>query len=297
VQKGWSIFFGVVLLAIFLHTALAPLSGWWLPKNVSSFGGDVDLLFYVILGFTGFFFVLTEAILVYTMYRYAYDPNGRAAYVEGNHKLEIAWTIVPALILLFIAFAQVKAWEYIKYQSRMPPPDQVLQVTAKQWEWRLRYPEAINITEEAARRQWAETPQFDDYHLVNEVHTWKGANVKLYLKTQDVIHSLYLPNLRLKQDALPGKTIPVWFNVTESNTKFNDQKPETSYCDSPTGEDKFEIACAELCGGSHYRMRGMLYVHPDKTDYEKWLAHVQKLQRSREPEPRSGAQLTRNDTN
>ncbi len=66
-----------------------------------------------------------------------------------------------------------------------------------------------------ATRHWADHPQIDDVHLVNELHTWKGADVKIYLKTQDVIHSFFLPNLRLKQDALPGKTIPMWFRVSE----------------------------------------------------------------------------------
>lgn len=159
-QKGWSIFFGAVLLASFLLCAVAPfIKGWWLPANVASFGPDVDKLYYVILGFTGFFFVLTEALLVYAMYRYAWKPNHKSAYVEGNHRLEMLWTIVPAGILLFIAFAQVRTWEWIKYQAKMPgsvdslkyeadmPASDgllVMQVTARQWDWTMRYPAEID---------------------------------------------------------------------------------------------------------------------------------------------------------
>ena len=139
-QKWWSIFFGVVLAATFGLWIVAPLAGWWLPPNVASYGDEVDGLFYVILGFTGFFFLLTEVILVYVLWRYAYREGHKADYTHGNHKLEIFWTAVPAAILLFIAFAQVKAWERIKYQSRMPPPDVTVQVTGRQWEWRIRYP-------------------------------------------------------------------------------------------------------------------------------------------------------------
>jgi cytochrome c oxidase subunit 2 len=287
VQKGWSLFFGAVLLAIFLLSAISPFVGWWLPKYVSSFGDKVDYLFYVILWLTGFFFVLTEVVLVWAMYKYTHKPGHKSEFTEGNHKLELAWTIVPAAILLFIAFAQIKAWEEIKYQSRMPEPDQVLQVTARQWEWRVRYPREVKPTATSAEdkdapRRWAESMAIDDLHMKNELHVWKEANVKLYLKTEDVLHSLFLPNLRLKQDALPGRTIPVWFKVLESNTKWDAAAQRCSEPDKP--ENLWEITCAELCGGSHYRMRGRLYVHPDKADYESWLKHTRESQNSREPE-------------
>ena len=76
--KGWSILFGLVFLGCLGSFIAAPfISGWWLPENIASFGGEVDYLFYVILGFTGFFFVLTELILVYTMWRYAYVPGAQ----------------------------------------------------------------------------------------------------------------------------------------------------------------------------------------------------------------------------
>lgn len=295
-QKGWSILFGVVLAATFVLTAVAPFMNWWLPKQVSSYGGDVDYLFYVILALTGFFFVLTEVLLVWFMWKYAYDPARKSVYVEGNHKLEIFWTAVPAAILLWIAFAQINAWERIKYQSRMPDQDVdvVLQVTARQWEWRMRY--AANVAlpgGEAARRGWAESPQIDDIRIPNELHTWKDANVKIYLKTQDVLHSFFLPNLRLKQDALPGKTIPMWFKAIETNVSFKDDfDPATGRWKEPTAENDWEIACAELCGGGHFRMRGRLYVHPTKKDFLDWHTYVKKRQSSHEPEKAAGTQVT-----
>lgn len=293
-QKGWSILFGVVLGAIFLLTALSPVFKWWLPTQVASFGGDVDYLFYVILFFTGFFFVLTEAILVYVMYRYAYRPGHKADYVEGNHRLELAWTIVPAAILLFIAFAQIKAWEEIKYASKMEDKqDLIVEVMGRQWEWRFRHPrdtaryqltgnesDAEKKERRGAARKWSETPQIDDLRYVTDLHVYKEANVRIYLKTQDVLHSFFLPNLRLKQDALPGKTIPMWFRALESNTVYDEQTKTWKF--EPGKE--WEIACAELCGGGHYRMRGRLFVHADKADFERWLAHELALQNSHKPE-------------
>jgi cytochrome c oxidase subunit 2 len=288
VQRWWSVLFGVVLAASLGLFIAAPLvEGWWLPHYVSSFSKDIDDLFYVILLFTGFFFVLTEGLLVYIMWRYAYRPGEKATYVEGNHRLEVAWTIVPAAILLFIAVAQIRAWERIKYAARMPAPDQVVQVTARQWEWRFRHPADVDRftvadkeAREQDRRHWAEKPEIDDFYVPQELHTWKDANIKLYLQTGDVLHSFFLPHLRIKQDALPGKTIPLWFKAIEANTRFD---PLTGTCEKPMGDKEWELACAELCGGGHYRMRGQIYVHPSKEDYEAWHKHTLNNQHSYRP--------------
>lgn len=277
--KGWGIFFGLVVLGeLLLCVASYFIKGWWLPANVSSFGPDVDYLYYVILWFTTFFFVLTEALLVWAMYRYTWRPNAKSQYVEGNHRLEMLWTVVPAIILLYIAFAQINAWEKIKYQKQMPEPSLVMQVTARQWDWTMRYADTPHPDNP---RLWAEVPVSSDIYLPDELHCWKGANVKIYLKTQDVLHSLFLPQLRLKQDALPGKTIPVWFNATDSNTRFNAQ---TGKCELTDKTKEWEIACAELCGGGHYRMHGLLYVHESEKDYLSWFEHAKKAARSRQPE-------------
>jgi cytochrome c oxidase subunit 2 len=280
VGKGWSILFGAVLAATFIiWPVAAAVPGWWLPENVASFGGDVDYLFYLILVFTSFFFVLAEALLVYALWRFGYRPGHKADYVEGHHRLELAWTIVPALILLFIAFAQIRAWEQIKYATRTPPPDQLVQVTGRQWEWRLRYPQNV-VRQGADARRWAEVPEFDDLHVVNELHTWKGANVKIFLKTQDVLHSFGIPNLRLMQDALPGKTIPMWFNATKANARFAGGKT-TLLKDNENRPLEWEIACKELCGNGHYRMRGLLYVYETEQEYRDWQTHALEQQKSR----------------
>lgn len=270
--KGWSIFFGVVLLGTFLLCVAAPFLNWWLPANVASFGGEIDYLFYVILAFTTFFFLLTEAILVYNMYRWAYQPGRKSDPVYGNHRLELSWTIVPSAILLFIAFTQVQAWMNIKFQSRMPEPDQIVQVMGRQWDWTIRYPRDV-VRRGAEERTWAEVPEMDDIYVSEELHTWKGANVKIYLKTQDVLHSFFMPNLRLKQDAVPGRTIPMWFKPTDFNAQFIFDRGKTEL----TGGDKqWEIACAELCGSGHYRMRGRIYVYESEGEYRLWLRHQEK---------------------
>jgi cytochrome c oxidase subunit 2 len=290
-QKGWGILFGAVLLAMCVLVAVSPAMGWWLPDNVCTFGHGTDNLFHLILFITGFFFLFTEGLLVYSMIRFA-GPGRKASFFHGSHKLELIWTVVPAAILLFIAFTQVKAWADIKYQSRMPVPNQILEVSARQFEWRLRYPVdgqlgsmigdgEKGVPDDWRKRGevWAAAPQTDDVRAVNEIHTWKDARVRVYLKTRDVIHSFFLPNMRIKQDALPGKTIPVWFQSEAANCHFD----ETSKGWVIDSDKEWELACAELCGWGHYKMRGMLYVHPDKADYDKWLTQAKAEQDRKQP--------------
>ena len=286
-QKLWGLFFALVLGAILALCLVSPFVGWWMPQNVSSYGGEVDNLFNIILAITGVVFVLTEALLCWFMFRYAHSPARQALYVEGNHRLEITWTVATSVVLLYIAFAQVSVWERIKYAGLMPEPDQVVQVTGRQWEWRIRYPADVTKNE-AEGHTWAESQEIDDLRMPNELHTWAGAKVRIYLKTQDVIHSFGLPNLRLMQDALPGKTIPMWFQVKkeESNTVWNEA---AGRCEEPEDASRrWEIACKELCGGGHYRMRGRLYVHPTQDDFRAWLHYQLNAQDSHEPEPRTG---------
>ena len=257
-HKFWSILFGAVLGVAGVISLLSPLFGWKLPENQASYGPKVDNLFHLILAITAIAFVGTEVVLVWAMWRFVGRPGAKSPYVHGNHKLEMIWTAVPAGILLFIAFAQVGAWADIKYQSRMPDPAQVFEVSARQFEWRFRYPAADqleamvgNWKDSGSRTAaaWERSHQFDDVHVVNEVHTWKGANVRMFLKTRDVLHSFFLPNARVKQDVVPGMEQYVWFH--------------------PTVEGTYDIVCAELCGWGHYKMRGRLTVESQEK-FDKW---------------------------
>src|SRR5207302_4723281 len=184
-SKGWSLLFGGVMLAATISVVIAPLPGvdWGLPKNVSSYGPDVDLLFHVILFVTGFFFILTETLLVYFMYAFAGRtvPPTHPAPVENvgpppgtffrkvtkpltgvipdEHRLEMVWTLIPGVILLVLAVAQIQTWLYIKDRTWMPKPDEQplqMEVSARQFEWRVRYPSPERL------KSWDENPKLAD---------------------------------------------------------------------------------------------------------------------------------------
>jgi cytochrome c oxidase subunit II len=348
VGKGWSVLFGVVMALCGLMFVVAPFVGWWLPLRASTHAWDIDLLFYIILGITGFFFILTEAILVVFMWKYAARSPSEPPHVFGHHaeekkvfwttffkriarpvsrilhnqhRVELAWTLVPAAILLYIAFAQVGTWAEAKYKSRMPvagkrdavgnpealPPVHVV-VSARQWEWRMRYPgpavwDAMQKDKDAARG-WAkaamnlrEPGQQDDLHLANELHAIKGRPVVAYVSTLDVIHSFNVPQMRVKQDALPGRVIPAWFVPSHANcTKVKGRWVDGHRFDPEQKkwvEDSshiWEIACAELCGANHYRMIGKVYVHETLEDFNEWLRHTEQEHNRHDISEKSNAQ-------
>ena len=209
----------------------------YLPENVSTYGGDVDFLFHLIYYITGAVFFLVVAAMIIFLIRYRHREGRRAIYTHGNATLEIVWTIVPAIILVTLFFMSQGTWAKIKAQ--VPPSDVVVEVTAKQFNWEVLYPGPDGKFGTA-----------DDLKIDNEVHVPVNKNVHVILKSRDVIHSFFLPNLRLKQDTVPGREIQAWFNATKPG--------------------KYELPCAELCGFGHSGMRGWLFVHPPD-EYQQWV--------------------------
>jgi cytochrome c oxidase subunit 2 len=145
--------------------------------------------------------------------------------------------VIVLLLDLGVDFAGGSAFEAVKGHD--PDADVRVRIAGEQFAWNVTYPGPDAVFD---------TP--DDITSLFEIHVPVDATVGVTLRSKDVIHSFFVPQLRLKQDALPGREIPVWFEVTEPG--------------------QYEILCAELCGFGHYKMRGLLTVHGAE-DYEAWL--------------------------
>ena len=211
---------------------------WWLPENVSTYGADIDWLFHLIYWITGLTAILVFGAMAVFLVMYRDRPGRKARYTHGSTPLEIAWTIVPALILVILTFLSLPAWSRIKMQ--VPPSNFVVRVTAKQFNWEVTYPGADGKFDTE-----------DDKTFDNEMHVPVNTVVIVKLRSRDVIHSFFVPQFRMKQDAVPGREITQWFQVTKPG--------------------KYENPCAELCGFGHSGMKGWIYVHtPD--EYQTWAA-------------------------
>ena len=209
----------------------------WLPENVSTYGADIDSMFYLIYYITAVVFILVTVLTVAFLIKYRYREGRRAIYTHGNTALEITWTVIPAIILLALAFMSAGKWAEIKVQA--PPSDFEVQVTGKQFNWEMLYPGPDG-----------EFGTEDDLQLENDLHVPVNEVVRVILKSKDVIHSFFLPHLRLKQDSLPGREILAWFEATKPG--------------------RYEIPCAELCGFGHSGMKGWLTVLSAE-DYQEWV--------------------------
>jgi len=266
VRYFWALLFltvPVLGVGLFVFSYLRP--GGWLPSNVSTIGDEIDFLFYAILAITGVVFVLTQLLLVYAMVTATGRTAGKSTYTHGSKQLEIAWTLLTAAILLFIAFYQVPTWAKAKFfgQFKEAHPDikPTALVVASQFQWQTRQALWDDAANKPREFNW-KSPNFrDSFEMYNELHMPAGEPVLIYLTTRDVIHSFWIPAMRVKQDALPGTVIPVWFDA--SKLKPTDFGPEKT--------KEFEWVCAELCGWGHYRMRAKVVVHATREDYNAWL--------------------------
>ncbi len=213
----------------------------WLPENVSTYGGEIDAVFALIYYLTVAWFFLTIGALVIFLVLYRRRDGVRASYIRGERWGEAGWVLAVVLVVLlldlWIDFRGNPVWAKVKVQ--MPPTDLVVQVTAKQFNWEILYPGPDG------KFGTADDRQFD-----NELHVPANKVVRVVLKSKDVIHSFFLPNLRLKQDMVPGRDIEAWFQATKPG--------------------KFELPCAELCGFGHSGMKGYLYAHPEE-EYNRWV--------------------------
>jgi len=203
----------------------------WLPEGVSTYGSEIDWIFQWIYYVTAVSMVLVLAAMAWFLFKYRAQAGRRATYSHGNTTLEIIWTIVPALVFVMIGFMSRSVWSTVRYD--MPPTDVWVKVTASQFNWLVTYPGLDG-----------KFGTGDDFSQENMMHVPVGRPVRVVLASKDVIHSFFLPNFRLKQDAVPGREIEVWFQATKVNT-----------------DPGYEMPCAELCGFGHSNMKGYLKVH------------------------------------
>ena len=208
----------------------------WLPQNASTYGKEIDSMYELIYWITAVTFILVAVTMIAFLIKYRHREGRRATYSHGNTTLEIVWTIVPALILVALTAMSQPLWARIKYTT--PQSDLTIQVLAKQFNWEITYagPDGKFGTE-------------DDKTFDNEMHVPVNKPVVVLLRSKDVIHSFFVPQFRMKQDAVPGREIRQWFEATKPG--------------------KYELPCAELCGFGHSGMKGWVYVHTPE-EYQQW---------------------------
>ncbi len=234
---------------------------WGLPVQASSIAQEIDFGINLLHGAMILIFVLWGIFFTYLLIRYRRRDGVKAEY----HEEGVLKSLVPdALVLIFelglIFLYAIPAWSRIKLNFPKPEEANNIQVVAEQFAWNIQYPgpdgqfgrrEAKFIDSANVLGLDPEDPAGkDDIVTLNEMHVPLGKPTLIQLSSKDVIHSFFIPEFRIKQDATPGLKVPMWF--------------------TPTRAGKYELACAQLCGNQHASMRGDVYAETPE-EFAAWL--------------------------
>lgn len=241
--------------------------GWGLPFDASVNGHVVDNLIYIVHVFMALLFVGWFIYLVQALFRFRARPGHKADYHPKHTKfssyVEIAVVIFEVVLLVGFSFPIFGA-----YRDKLPPKDKSLEVRiiAEQFAWNVHYPGVDGVFGKKNPKlmgpgnpigldKTGDPAAQDDIVAINQLHIPVGKPVIAHLSSKDVIHSFYLPVMRVKQDTVPGHEVSVSFEAAKTG--------------------KFEIACAQLCGLGHYRMRGFFFIDTPE-QFDTWIKGQKK---------------------
>lgn len=262
----------------FLHA-----SQFFLPEASSPHGRHTDNLFWLTMSVITIAFVVTNALLFYFAFKYQYRKNHRATYYPENHKLELIWTVIPAVVMALLVFTGWRAWRDITKEA--PANALTIEIVGKQFNWEMRYPGVDNDKLgnynykliDAANSlgiDLEDEQSFDDVTVSNEMHIPVNRPILLKIRAKDVLHSVFIPHMRVKMDAVPGMPTRFWFIADKTTEQMRNETGNQTF--------KYEIACTEVCGQGHFSMRTTLIVE-DEDSYNKWMAE-QKPWLTKNPE-------------
>lgn len=250
----------------FYHQTLFP------QGSASEEGEQIDFMLYMTLAVTGVVFVITQVLLFWFAFKYQEKDGKRAFYFPHNNKLELIWTVVPAIFLtVLVAFGLVY---WLKITGDAPANAIVVEVTGHQFGWEYRYPGNDKVLGKKDYKlynkpagnilgvDFNDPAALDDIHVATTMHLPKGVPVKLVIHAQDVIHDVGLSHFRMKMDAVPGIPTTLWFTPKYTTEEMKVRTGNANFV--------YELSCDQMCGSGHFSMRGIIEVD-EPADYQKWL--------------------------
>lgn len=272
------------------------MMGYGPHKSASAHGGVLDDMFNITLFFTGIVFVITHIALFYFAWRYKKVKGSKGTHWAHNNTLEIVWSAVPAVVMTYLVIKGLLAWNTVMADVAKDEEHLEIEATGYQFAWHLRYPGADGVLgardykltspENPLGQDWSDTKNFDDFHP-DELWLPVNKKVRVRIMARDVLHNFYLPHFRVKMDAIPG--LPTYFVFTPTMTteeyreelrnypEYNKPKDPADPNSVMLWEDfNYELACAELCGRSHYSMRRIVRI-VSEDEYNAWLEKQQSF--------------------
>jgi cytochrome c oxidase subunit II len=252
----------------------------WLgmPPAASAHAGEIDQMIVLVHWLMLVLFVGWGAFFVYVLARFRRGANPKANYLGAKGKLskglEVAVAVVEVVLLVFYA---IPAWA--RRVQNLPAESEavVVRVVGQQFAWEVHYPGPdgkfgrtdikLVSADNPLGLDRSDPDAKDDFNSENQLHVQVNRPVLVHLSSKDVIHSFGLYEMRVKQDAVPGLQIPVWFIPTVTTAEMRARTGKADF--------DYEIACSQLCGLGHFRMRGFVVVESAE-GYQKWMADQEK---------------------
>jgi cytochrome c oxidase subunit 2 len=250
--------FVLIASGVCAHAAARTSDLWWLPEVASKGGVEIDKLTYFIYYLTGGVFVLTQVVYIYFLVKYRSRKGVRATYSHGNNRLELLWTAIPTAIFIGLwGYSNHLWWDVLHAES--PADTMEVGVLAYQFGFSFQYPGADGklgqsdvklIGNDNTFGNDPSDPATKDNFQSSILEIPINKPVRVRLNSKDVIHAFYVPQFRVYQDIVPGRTIDwVWF--------------------TPTKLGSYQLACNQLCGSGHYNMKAQIEVVTQE-DFDKW---------------------------
>ena len=249
------------------------LSGKILGEPASDHGVLIDRMLYITIALTGIVFIITQVALFWFSYKYQESDTRKAYYYPHNNKLELIWTVIPAITLTVLVGFGLFYW--FKITGDAPKNAMQVEVVGKQFGWEFRYPGRDGILGkkyfkniDAAKNNpvgqiWEDPANHDDLWMEQEMHLVVNKPVKLIIGAKDVIHDVGLAHFRMKMDAVPGTPTTMWFTPTYTTKQMKEKTGNPDFT--------YEISCDQMCGKGHWSMRGVIVVETQE-EFDMWLA-------------------------
>jgi cytochrome c oxidase subunit 2 len=244
-------------------------------------GERLDNMLWITLAITGITFIITQVLLFWFAFKYQEKENRKVFFFAHSTKLELIWTVVPAIVLTVLVVFGLRNWFF--FTGEPPANSMVVEVTGKQFGWIFRYPgkdgvfgkkyyKVIDPASNTLGLIWRDSAELnlkddpathDDIVVEQTMYVVKGQPVKLIIGSRDVIHDVGLSQFRLKMDAVPGIPTTLWFTPKFTTSEMKEITKNENF--------QYEISCDQMCGNGHYSMKGVIEVVTQE-EYDAWLA-------------------------
>jgi cytochrome c oxidase subunit 2 len=314
--QGYLMFAFIAFLYIFMIYGLIVWGPLVLDNPASEHGTDVDSLMNITWLLIFIVQFITQLLLHYFVFKYRGTKDSKALYFADNNKLEIIWSTIPAVVLAGLILYGLYAWTNIMFVNEQEEDVVVIELYAKQFGWDARYAGADNVLGKANVRYIAGVntlgvdmadPNAQDDKMSTELVIPKGKKVLFKMRSQDVLHSAYMPHFRAQMNCVPGmvtqfafvpsittedyRMIPKIHDKVRNINKLRVEKSLVLTANGQAGLDPYEfdflLLCNKICGSSHYNMQMKITVVSPE-DYKSWLAGKttmnQQMKDAAEPE-------------